>query len=380
MKKILALLLAGVLCLGIFAACGETPDNPSDTPTDSNASSGSTENGDGELPHGVFDPEVEHKIILGDVENLKMLVLDLNKTGTDWDDIPFEDPIWEWDPQKDPNSEIGKTSIRGFSDAKFRYSEHYGCDVVIACNSAGWFGVIDYENKTTLWESKVANGPHSIEMMPNGDLLMIGSGGSADGGVGSLYYYPLSVTESTDPSGILKMESGHGIQYDPDTKLLWAVYGPGVEAISISGYGTANAKPIILDGMGAKFENDNSGHDLAPVAGEPTKYWVTASNYVWQFDTEEGTLTRKYSNASQISEKSVKGIASFKDGTMVQAVAGKKGTRDEMTTYEYSTYCLRIIYGYMTTGKVSALKTDRVDITFDEREFYKVHAFDKSYK
>ena len=52
----------------------------------------------------------------------------------------------------------------------------------------------------------------------------------------------------------------------------------------------------------------------------------------------------------------------------------------EKTTYEYSTYCLRIVHSYMTTGKIPTLKTERVDITFDNREFYKVHTFDKSYK
>ncbi len=380
MKKILALLLCAVLCIGLLSACGGNTGNTDTAGTDAGADSSAGSDNAEALPYGVFDPNVEHKIILGDVENLRMLVLDLNKTGTDWEDIPFEEPLWEWDPQKDPNSKIGKNFIKGFSDAKYRWSEHYGCYVVIACNSAGWFGVIDYENKTTLWESKVSNGPHSIEMMPNGDLLMIGSGGSDDGGFGSLYYYPLSVSESTEPSAILPMEGGHGIQYDPETELLWAVYTPGVEAISISGYGTADAKPLILDGMGAKFDGDTAGHDLAPVAGEPTKYWVTASNYVWQFDTEEGALTKKYSNATTISYKSVKGIASFKDGTMVLAVAGMKGTRNEKTTFDYSTYCLRIVHSYETTGKVSSIRTEKVDITFSNREFYKVHAFDASYK
>lgn len=383
MKRIFALLLALTLCLGM-TACGKGGESTGDASTGGTAANSDktsgTENKDpGATEVKGFNPDMEHKIILGDVENLKLLIYDLNPVEGEWAELANETPVWEWDPQTSEGCELGKISIRGFSDAKVRMLN--GKKVVIACNSAGWFGLIDYETKATIWENVVRNGPHSIELTPKGDLVMIGSGGSADSGNGSMFYYPLSVSDSTVASSVVELYSGHGVQWDPDYECLWAVYGSGITAVKIEGEGTKTAKLKIQDGIGAEFGNeDKSGHDLAPVAGEPTKYWVTAEKYVWQFDTDELELTKAFSNSNQVSDKNVKGVAHFSDGTFVTAVAGQGGNRGKATTYEYSTYCLNVIAQRMSTGKVQALRTDKVQITFMDQEFYKVHSADPSYK
>lgn len=379
MKRILALVLSLILCFGL-SACGKKESGDTKTTT---VSSVSTEQQTDDTPavseKKGFNSELEHQIILGDVENLKLLIYDLNDLDGEWNDLANTTPVWEWDPQTSEGCELGKASIRGFSDAKVRMLN--GKKVVIACNSAGWFGLIDYETKATLWENVVKNGPHSIELTPKGDLVMIGSGGSADSGDGSIFYYPLSVSDSTQASSMVEISSGHGVQWDPEYECLWVVYGSGITAVKIEGEGTKTAKLKIQDGIGAEFgSEDSSGHDLAPVAGEPTKYWVTAAKSVWQFDTEELELTKAFSNASYVSAKGVKGVASFSDGTVITSVAGEAGNRGTKTTYEYSTYCLTVIAQRMSTGKVQTLRTDKVQVTFTDKEFYKVHSADPSYK
>ena len=396
MKKILSLLLCATLCMGIFAACTdpETPGTDSEQPAGSSQVTGTdtstntdSSNSTPETKATVYDPTIEHKIIVGDVYGqahgvgkAKLAVLDLNKCDGDWDVLTTDEAVvWEWSPLDAAEDTLARSSIRGFSDAKYRYSELYGKYVVIACNSAGWFGIIDYETKDVLWESKVNNGPHSIELMPNGDFVMVGSGGGADGGIGSVYYYPLSVTESTKPSSTLALASAHGVQWDPDMKCLWVVYMSGIEAVNVSGYGTAKASLQILDEMGATFTGDTSGHDLAPVAGSPKEYWVTAAKYVWKFNTETAKLSKSYVNSGAISKKNVKGIASFKDGTIVTSAAGISGNKQELS-YDYTTYDLNIVTITLSTGKVQQAKANKAQVTFDEREFYKVHAFDAAYK
>lgn len=369
------------------SAPSESTSDPSESTEESTQATSSDSEGDPTENKTVYDPTIEHKIIVGDIYGkghgtgtAKLAVLDLNKCDGNWNDLTSSKAlVWEWGPNDAAAGTLARSSIRGFSDAKYRYSEHYDRYVVIACNSAGWFGIIDYETKEVLWESKVANGPHSIELMPNGDFVMVGSGGSADGKVGSIYYYPLSVTESTKPSSTLPLKSAHGVQWDPDLKCLWVVYMQGIQAVNVANYGTAKASLQMLDDMGDTFEEDSSGHDLAPVAGSPKEYWVTATNYVWIFNTETEELSRAYPNSEAISQKKIKGIASFKDGTVVTAAAGVSGKGQELS-YTYTTYDLNIITVTLTSDPSPTEKITKTQVTFDKREFYKVHSFDAAYK
>ena len=380
MKRILSLLLCCALAFGLAACGGQTGPVVSDYGSASSAPSSASDTDDASEASGktdsdavsdavVFDPGIEHQILVCDIMNHSVVQLDLNVCNGDYKLLREESAVvWEWDADEDPNCHLKPGS--GIDDAKIRYSPYYEKDVVIATSSGGKAYVVDYENRTVLWETSQSNGPHSIEMMPNGDVVVAGSGGSNWEAAGSLVYYPLS-TGAVGRGHEYSVPSCHGVQWDPVQEVLWVLGYYGVEALVVK---DGRLSPV--SGLSVEFDGDVGGHDLAPVYGQPGKYWVTAHKYLWLFDSVEMTLVNRYEYSNRLSEKNLKGVASFADGTMVQCVANV-GSDLHAT---WSTKALRILWPQRTDGKVSKVKMEDSTIMFSDREFYKVHTFCKDYQ
>ncbi len=387
MKKFLALFFCAVMVFSLAACAPDTPatDNPSGTPsggslgstntdvkTDSDSSSGV------EVELNVYDPDMEHKFLATDIRNHSIVLFDLNKVDGNFKDLTDDKcVVWEWEADSDPNCKLKPGA--GIDAAKYRYSEYYKKDVIIACSSNGCAYVIDFNAKTVLWEYRVGSGPHSVELMPNGDLVIACSGGDTEG---QLVYVPLSAGE-TKPSDRIDCPSGHGVSYDPVNECLWVLeYGELFQCM-VKNAGTKDAKLVRVSGSGYNFTKENedkSGHVLSPVYGQPGRYWV-AGQYLWIYDTESGDLTKGYNHASAYNAKSanwMKGVAYFPDGTMVQTIPGSGGD----TAYDWSCGELRIITLVESSGKVKKAVPKTVDVNFDSanREFYKVHPFNKNYQ
>ena len=350
-------------------------DSGTDTKTDTSTNSGSsggTQNSDAVL----YDPTIEHKFIATDITNHSIVVFDLNLCEGDFQLLKEDDVavIWEWDADEDPNC-TGNVGA-GIDSAKYRYSEYYKRDVIIACSSSGWAGVIDYEAKSLLWEYQVGNGPHSIEMLPNGDVVV-----ACSSDPGALAYVPLSAGATRPVSSIDSLYC-HGVSWDPENEWLWVLEDDGVYAATIKNMGTMEGKIQRVNGLKFAFANgETGGHAFSPVGGEPGKYWASSGKYLWQFDSVEETLTRSYARSSTLTAKTnIKGIASFADGTVVQTVSqmGGKGA----TTYDWSCDGFRIITREMSTGKVPTPKDVVTIVQFENshREFYKVQPFTKEYQ
>ncbi len=180
MKKILSLLFCLILGCSLVA-CGQTTASPAGTDSEEVTSAGSDSNGNEEKPTGWngcnFDPETEHKFLATDIKNHSIVIFDLNRCRGNLDNLVNRTcVVWEWDADKDLNCKLKPGA--GLDAAKLRYSPYYGKDVIVACSSSGWAGVIDYEKKTVLWEYQIGGGPHSIELMPDsGDIVVAGSSG-----------------------------------------------------------------------------------------------------------------------------------------------------------------------------------------------------------
>ena len=383
LKKILSLLLCSVMLLSL-AACGPTED-PSGTNTAGSDAPSGTEGGndassddkkEGDLV--VYDPDIDHLFLATDICNHSIVLYDLDRCEDVYENLLTDKcVVWEWDADEDPNCK-GNVGA-GIDAAKYRYSPYYEKDVIIACSSSGWAGVIDYEEKTVLWEYAIGSGPHSIEMMPNGDVVVACSGGEFEG---KLSYVPLSAG-ATKPSHEIFCPSGHGVSYDPVNECLWVLEFEQVFAVNVQGYGTAKAKLVRLNGTGYDFgasKEDTSGHVLSPKYGEPGKYWV-AGGKLWIFDTATEELSKVYPHSSAYNHKSanwMKGVAYFEDGTMIQTVPGSGGD----TTYDWSCGGFRITVLEESTGKVkkAVAKTHEIYFEKTDREFYKVHPFNKNYQ
>ena len=380
MKRYLALILVVVTVFSLVACGGDgTSDGTVDTENGaSTASLSDTKKDPAEKDNGnasaVFDPEAEHLFLATDIRNGGIVIFDLDACNGNYELLKDDSVavVWEWRASEDPNC-VGNPG-EGIDAAKLRYSSYYKKDVIIACSSAGWCGVIDYEARTVLWEYTVSGGgPHSVEMLPNGDLVI---GVSGDAKKGSVRYVPLSAGE-TLPSHTLYSPSCHGLQWDPENEVLWVLDYDEVYACTVSNPGTKRASLSRVKGSEDLFGDvDVSGHVLSPVYGQPGKYWVSAHKYLWQFDTDTGKLTRSYNRASTLTRSNVKGVASFSDGTVIMTYGGL-GTD---TTYDWSSLGFRITTFEMSGGKIKQPKPKTTEVIFENREFYKVYPLSKEYQ
>lgn len=313
-----------------------------------------------------YDEDMDHQILISDIGKQTILQMDLDLCEGDYSKLTTDECIvWEWNANEDPNCHYFLNY--GLDDAKIRYSAYWERDVVIACSSNGWAGVIDYENKTLLWENAFSNCPHSVELLPNGDLVVAGSGGNNWETDGELVLIPFSQGQTTQSSAI-HVPSCHGVQWDPERELLWVLGYYGVIGVEAGEDGSLTQ----IEGMGAEFGPlDGGGHDFAPVYGELGKYWVTAHHKVWQFDAETMKLESLYDRSLDYSKKDVKGIAYFADGTMVTCVGG-------VGVKLYESWSTNVLY--VTTYPDAGAKASVSAIMFNDREFYKVRAFSKDYQ
>lgn len=289
-----------------------------------------------------------------DITNHSIVVYDLNKCNGDYQLLKDDKVaiIWEWDADDDPKCKMKPNA--GIDAAKYRYSEYYKKDVIIACSSNGWAGVIDYEAKSLLWEYNIGKGPHSIEMLPNGDVVV-----ACSSDPGALVYVPLSAGVTYPVSWIPSLYC-HGVSWDPENEWLWVLEDNGVYAATVMNPGK-DGKISRLGGTGALFgPGIAGGHAFSPVGGEPGKYWASSGSYLFRFDAETETMTRSFDRASHLTSKNIKGIASFADGTVIQTVAGIGGN----DTYGWSSDGFRIITVEMSEGRVKQLITKVTKVVF----------------
>ena len=385
MKKILSLFLCLVI-LGSFVACGG--DNTStdsmtgsDTNGGTNTDSGSTNTssqsgtvGDNPETAVVFDETMEHKFLATDITSHGLVVYDLNLCDGDYSKLTDDSCIvWEWDPEEDINCKKRSNIGIGIDAAKYRYSAYYEKDVIVACSSAGWAGVIDYEAKTVLWEANIGRGPHEVEMLPNGDVVV-----ACSSDPGALVYVPLSAGVKTEVSSIPSLYC-HGVNWDPENECLWVLEDRGVYAAVIQNMGTKNGKIVRVKGSEVYFANaEAGGHAFSPVYGEPGFYWAASGGRLWKYNAAEGTITKSYNRSGTLTKAAIKGVAYFADGTMVQSIAQICGN----STQEWSSDGLRIITREWSAGKLKVAKDIVTVVKFEpsHREFYKVHPFNKNYQ
>ena len=314
-----------------------------------------------------YEATLEHRFITTDIINFSLVVYDLNQWDRASETLDDSAIIWEWRSREDPNCFYANKIIRSISGVKFRYSEYYGKDVVVACANFGWVGVIDYEACSLLWECELPTGPHSVEMLPNGDVVV----GSADG-EGALYYFPLSAGE-TDWTCSVESPACHGVCWDPEKEWLWVLELEGVSAFRVDDVGSADGELIRLDGHGAKFSGDSGGHAFAPIAGTPGKYWVSAGK-LWVFDSKTETLTR--TSRSDLISGGIKGVCSFSDQTVVLSVAGLQG----QNVHSWGSDGFKIVFRELSSGKVKLPRDQVITVSTPGREFYKIQAFSKKYQ
>ena len=333
MKKNLVLrVLAALCCLAMvfsFAGCGEQGNKE----------------------------KVAHEVIVTDIGNGRIVVADLDredpfaKENLIWEFIPTEELGWE-----DVTQERLSMSISG---VKYRWSEHFNTNVVLFCTSRGAAGVIEYPSGKCLWKTTVTGiSPHSIEMMPNGDIAVTTSGGG-DWDAGLIHYYQLGADGNYTQTCEVPLNGGHGLLWDPDNEVLWALGFPTLEAFAVQVGSDGKAALHKVEGWGCDVP-DGTGHDLMSDYSNPDILWFTDNVSILQYSKSQGVMLKEFDNSKKLKTMpGVKGVAGFSDGTVAFVSYG------DINGMETDPHIVRVFWP-QEDGTYELAKVENLDFGFNK--------------
>jgi hypothetical protein len=193
-----------------------------------------------------------------------------------------------------------------FNDVKLRNSAFYEKQVMLLCTS-GSVAVVSYPEREVLWMAHCPHSnAHSIELLPNGNVAVAAST------AGWVRIYTPSQRDRFSDYTEYRLPSAHGVQWDPQAKVLWALGGDRLVALEVGGAATPQIGELFSADLPTK-----QGHDLQPVAGDSDRIWVTTGSQVYQFVKSRREFDSGYADHASISLPAVKSIGNFATGQVV---------------------------------------------------------------
>ncbi len=210
-----------------------------------------------------------------------------------------------------------------------------------------------------LWHTNMAaDNPHSIELMPNGVIAIASSTG------GEVRFFTTDQESSTACSASVALEDAHGVLWDEEKEVLWAVGRNVLAAYRVELTADGGVAETEESDLRAAISSDHA-HDLAPVYGNQDALWITTGSHVYQFNKTKRTFTTGYKGGILLNRSGVKGVGSFDDGSIVYIYPD--GWFKSWTSR--SAYLLNASNGM----RVEILKSD-------EGHFYKIRVWDTRYQ
>jgi len=293
-------------------------------------------------------------VALCDQQNNAAVIIDLSAP----DPTASSAVIWEWKATSALNFDPTRFKNR-IDEFKLRYSPVLEKYIVCATSSAGFVGIAEYPSGKAIWQhDSPGYGPHSIDYLPTGNVAVAYSGNNAEGKQEIRLY---AVDKNGVPTNSYvkdELISAHGIVWDNDWGVLWALGGAELVAYEVGG--TPQAPTLTrIDGMGCK--GLRYGHDLSLSPNHPGKFYFSA-NSVFVFDKYTNTLSANFEGSTLIKEGSVKSIAEHTDGSILRAVAANV----------YAAHDTNILDVFR---KNEGGTWEKISYTFQNRAFYKAKPF-----
>jgi len=210
------------------------------------------------VPTGPFSANV----VVCDQFRHKILIL---KPNTDWNQP--EAVVWEWSPEMSPQ-------IKPEHYVWFRNPDECkptrGTSHLLMTASGGGIALIRLADKACLFYSHIEGNPHSIELLPDGNIVSISSGG---------LFTIWPVPEGNDainadsrlepnPKGEqYPIVGGHGAVWDEELQILWVL---GYEELAGYKYNFNKKEPKLTKEFSIPVEGTpaEGGHDLYPVPNQ----------------------------------------------------------------------------------------------------------------
>lgn len=198
-----------------------------------------------------------------------------------------------------------KMPYYNIAGAKFRHSETYG-DVALAVCGDNYGCMVSYPEGKVLWSTEAtASNPHSIELMPNGVIAIASSSG------GEVRFFTTDEKTSLAPSAKVALKDAHGVLWDDEKQVLWAIGRNMLVAYRVT-FDGGNVSVTEEESLRATIPSDWS-HDLAPVYGNKDELLITTGSHVYRFNKTAKT----FSTIPNLDGTYIKGVGSFDDGSIV---------------------------------------------------------------
>lgn len=334
MKKLLALLLCAILAFGLVA-CTEAPagtntDSVGGTDTNTDTESNVTSSEEEWAPLDLVDDWV----IACDQKNTRLVIYDLGSLEKTGDSL---DGVEEWSM-----SLKGHAGSGNLSGVKYREDTVFG-DVIIAVASGGYAGIIKYPSKEVVWEiNSCGNNPHSIEILPNGNVVCAASTGASV----RLYYTSALLNGDTAKAKThkeYKLVGAHGVLWDPTEEVLWAVGDNELLAYGLVGETTSQTLTV-LGGMGGSLPKGyTGGHDLSPDYMDKNYLYITVNSGVLHFDKDSGEFSTEFTESSKLTKKGTKGFGNNPNHNFIFAYPNK-GEGTDWANASYASWCTNVIH------------------------------------
>lgn len=262
----------------------------------------------------------KHHLALTDIQNARLFVLDLDTA----DPLSDDGIVWKWWPDPALGWKYGEDLRRGLCGVKLRWSAYYQSYVVLMTSSKDWAGIAEYPSGRCLWENKVGVCPHSIEMLPNGDIVVACSGSVHWAVKGCLKYYNISAGAACKCTDAVLFPSAHGVLWDPQENLIWALGHYQLAAYRI--LDTVDHGPVLslVPKRGGELPT-HTGHSLSADYADSDMLWITTEYGVYKFRKSTNEMLTEYLHSTQLLPLlKTKSIVSFPDGRLAYCNYGDR--------------------------------------------------------
>jgi hypothetical protein len=201
--------------------------------------------------------------------------------------------IWSWRANDSYDMPL---ALRGLFKSTDDCKPVEGGRHILITSSGGAVALVERETKRATFYALVVNA-HSAEMLPGGRIVVASSVSQSPRGNRLVLF---DVRKPQKEVFSERLESAHGVVWDDERQVLWALGYEELRAYRLHNW--QSASPALR--REATFElPDTDGHDLAPVPRTPLLF-VSTGRHGWHFDRSKGRFVAHDALANAASIKS----------------------------------------------------------------------------
>ncbi|MBL1411196.1 DUF6528 family protein [Sphingobacterium faecale] len=231
-------------------------------------------------------------ILITDESEYQVLIVDSLSGGI----------MWQWKATDHLNT-AEAAWFRAMDEAKVVYNKEY----VLFTASSGGAGLVRIADKKLMFYTNAGGGPHSAELLPDGNIVVALSSGNAL----NLYRVDANKPYVSNPIKRYNLTFGHNAVWDLKREILWTTDDQNLYTYRYDNSDPDN--PDLIKTPDFYPVPDGQPHDLFPVYGQD-KLFLTTTNAIWIFDINTQVFSKNEYSMTMIKSIS-NGPSDF--GTLV---------------------------------------------------------------